>query len=221
MTDREHWARAQRLADLQPGMIGFGPIHGLVGAGVGIGQALLGEGFKVGGLDIRHVRIVVEAQTWAAETTNGPIAVEAMPSGARRILLTRANSWTDEWAWVQLPEDYWNQSRDAAYLANAMVGTPYSPLSYGALAAWHWGVHTPHLEGWINRRKAGKPLLLPSGRQATAGLPREAICSVLADQAWSLTGKKIIQGAAPQVVTPGALAGRLLKLDGAVWSFPS
>jgi hypothetical protein len=53
-----------------------------------------------------------------------------------------------------------------------------------------------------------------------AKLPCEAICSVLADQAWSLTGKKIMEGVAHQCVTPGALARRLLEMDGTHWIWP-
>lgn len=53
--------RIQSLADLRPGDIMFGPIGGAVGVGVGLGQMILGEGWSVGPLKIRHVGIVVEA----------------------------------------------------------------------------------------------------------------------------------------------------------------
>jgi hypothetical protein len=49
------------LADLKPGDIMFGPIGGLVGLGVGLGQLALGEAFRMGRLSVRHVGIVVEA----------------------------------------------------------------------------------------------------------------------------------------------------------------
>jgi len=45
---------------------------------------------------------------------------------------------------------------------------------------------------------------------------------VLADQAWSLTGKKIMRGVAHQCVTPGALARTLLtETPGVQWFWPS
>jgi len=212
------------LSDLTPGMIGFGPIRGSAGLLVSAGQLLLGEGFRVGDLDIRHVFVVVrggEGPAW-------PQVVEAEPGGAQlrsiadgRLLVDVDNRWTDQYAYVRLPEDYPGQATDAAAIARAMIGTPYSFASYAALAAWRMGMKTPRLEAWINRRKGTSPILAnrPS-HVGSAGLPREAICSVLADQAWSLTGKKIMEGVAHQCVTPGALAGRLLAMDGAHWMWP-
>lgn len=224
--------RSESPADLRPGDIGFGPIKGGAGLLVNAGQLLLGEGFHVGELDIRHVFVVVSAREMARGDHEGapsigygPECVEAMPSGARRALAN--NRWTGEYAYVRLPEDYPGQADDAAAIARAMIGTPYSFASYAALALWRFGVKTPRLEKWIDRRKWPMPekdhsLLLSIRGWAMSGqaLPAEAICSVLADQAWSLTGKKIMHGVAHQCVTPGALAGRLLGFEGAVWSIP-
>jgi hypothetical protein len=182
----------------------------------------------VGDLDIRHVFVVVrggEGPAW-------PQVVEAEPGGAQlrsiadgRLLVDVDNRWTDQYAYVRLPEDYPGQAGDAAAIARAMAGTPYSFASYAALAAWRMGMKTPKLEAWINRRRPWRDVHLPSGARTGGassgmGLPREAICSVLADQAWSLTGKKIMEGVAHQCVTPGALAGRLLAMDGAHWMWP-
>jgi hypothetical protein len=206
------------LADLRPGDIGFGPIKGGAGLLVNAGQLLLGEGFRVGALDIRHVFVVVRSDPRAIGI------VEAMPSGARSNIVG-PDRWTSDYAYVRLPEDYAGQADDAAAIARAMVGTPYSFASYAALALWRVGVKTPRLEAWIGRRKAGRstiPGLSTHGFEIgpTRGLPCEAICSVLADQAWSLTGKKIMQGVAHQCVTPGALAGRLLTMTGTQWFWP-
>jgi hypothetical protein len=87
---------------------------------------------RSGPLKIEHVFVV----------TDGPpqpdiYAVEAMPSGARQALIN--DRWTPEYAYVMLPEDYPGQGEDAAAIARAMIGTPYSFASYAALAAWHWG----------------------------------------------------------------------------------
>lgn len=49
------------LEDVRPGDIMFGPIGGLVGLGVGLGQLALRDAFRIGRLSVRHVGIVVEA----------------------------------------------------------------------------------------------------------------------------------------------------------------
>lgn len=214
------------LADLRPGDIGFGPISGAAGALVSIGQLALGEGFHVGPLDIRHVFIVTEVNGARADV------VEAMPSGARsRTIGSVANPvidvdarWDNRFAYVRLPEDYPGQAEDAAAIARAMIGTPYSFASYAALAAWRMGWKTPRLERWINRRRPDAPVPgLTGNRPMTSeyrSLPCEAICSVLVDQAWSLAGKKVMEGVAHQCVTPGALAARLLSMPGTRWIWP-
>jgi hypothetical protein len=216
------------IADLRPGMLGFGKIDGAARWPVWAGQMLLGEGFAVGDLKIEHVFVVTEVY--------GPHdfqIVEAMPNGARSMNVGM-DRWTPEYAYVQLPEDYPGQGEDAAAIARAMIGTPYSFLSYPALAAWHWGlahgkelpdgtIEPSRLEAWIDRRK---PLAWPiSGLSdrcaASIRLPREAICSVLADQAWALTGKQVMPRGTPhQCVTPGALGAALLEMDGARWLWP-
>lgn len=213
------------LADLRPGDIGFGPIKGGAGLLVGFGQAMLLEGFRVGRLSIRHVFVVTQAQerTEDRETGTGriygPECVEAMPSGARRALIR--DRWTPDYAYVRLPEDYPGQAEDVAAIARAMIGTPYSFASYAALAAWRLGWKTPRLEAWIDRRREAIKLDNPSiGSPSWYRLPCEAICSVLADQAWSLTGKKIMHGVPHQCVTPGALAGRLLTMPDTTWMWP-
>ncbi len=152
-----------------------------------------------------------------------------MPRGAREVEIS--DRWTPEYAYARLPDDYPGQASDAAAIARAMIGTPYSFASYAALAAWRLGWKTPRLEAWINRRKPmemipelyiRRPIddgaALMFGRQ----LPAEAICSVLADQAWALTGKQVMPVGTPhQCVTPGALAGHLLNgMPGVEWLWP-
>lgn len=209
------------LADLRPGDIMFGPIGGAVGLGVGLGQLALGEGFHVGKLSIRHVGIVVQRSglnVW-------PRLVQAMPHGAEEIEMTAARHWTPRHAYVRLPEDYPGQAEDAAAIARLMVAehVAYSFTSYAALVAWRWGLKADRLGKWIERRRpyAG-PAQLPSGAimSSTGGLPVEAICSVLVDQAWSLAGKRVMVGVAHQAVTPGAMAGQLWKRPGAIWGGP-
>lgn len=231
--------RIESLADLRPGDLHFGPIGGAVGIGVGIGQAMLGEGWNVGPLKIRHVGIVVEAGSPgeipedAYTYVSGPVRdvdreyraprmVQAMPRGAEEIPMTPEKHWTEHCAYVRLTEDYEGQAERAAKIARLMVSenVAYSFASYAALAAWKWGLEVDWLERWINRR--GEPVPVP-GDTGSLGvrLPLEAICSVLADQAWTLAGKSVMIGTPKQCVTPGRLAGRLLfETAGAQWSFP-
>ncbi len=213
------------IADLRSGDLGFGPIKGGAGLLVGLGQAMLLEGFRVGTLSIRHVFVVTDKgmarPVWPVETEPYPavLAVEAMPKGARQIGIE--DRWTSDYAYVRLPEDYPGQAEDAAAIARAMIGTPYSFASYAALAAWRLGWKTPRLEKWIDRRhEKGWMLNDREPYSHEVHLPCEAICSVLADQAWSLTGKKIMHGVAHQCVTPGALAARLVAMPGATWMWP-
>jgi hypothetical protein len=150
-----------------------------------------------------------------------PRLVEAMPSGARLVEMRHDTHWTRKHAYVRLPQDHPGQADGAAAIARAMVGTPYSFASYAALAVWRFGIRPRRLEAWINWRR-GAQITLPSGRPLLAPLPVEAICSVLVDQAWTLAGKQVMpHGTRPQVVTPGALAGQLLRLPDTRWGFPS
>ncbi len=201
------------ISDLRPGDLGFGPVGGWFQAPDVIGQFILGEGFAVGDVQVGHVFVVT-----------GPVtAVEAMPGGAVEVAIPER--WTSRFAYVRLPEDYPGQAEDAAIIARAMIGTPYSFASYAALAAWRFGVKAKWLERWIDRRERGVPV--PSEApdavddMKTVMLPAEAICSVLADQAWALTGKQVMPAGTPhQCVTPGALAKALLEMDGAKWMWP-
>jgi hypothetical protein len=157
-----------------------------------------------------------------------PRMVQAMPSGANEIDLKLDRHWTPRCAFARIPEDYPGQAEDAAAIARAMIGIPYSWASYAALSAYRLGYKAPRLTGWIGRRQPMREIpglyanravgteRLDFGRQ----LPVEAICSVLADQAWSLAGKRVMVGTAPQAVTPSQLGQRLLfGMEGVVWGF--
>lgn len=248
------------LQDLRPGDIMFGPIGGLVGLGVGLGQLALGEGFRMGKLSIRHVGIVVEASARYEGMTlydadqgrylpigdapgplrtqeeaermgyvvyphgviTAPRLVQAMPGGAEEIELREDTHWTERHAYARLTEDWPGQAEDAAAVARLMVteGVAYSFASYAALAARRWGVKTLRLDRWIGRRREPVAVQLSHGMNPLPALPCEAICSVLADQAWSLAGKRVVEGTAPQVVTPGMMAGQLARRPGVMWMGP-
>lgn len=168
------------------------------------GQLLMGEQFRIGKFVAGHAGVVVPPAVVGGQLR----LVEAMPHGAR-IRNLQASDWCPQQAYFRLPDDYPGQHLDAAAVAMAMVDTPYSIASYAYLAAWRFHFRTKELEARINRRRPGTAFILPSGRWTTDNLPYEAICSVLADQAWTLTGKKVVDQTAPQVVTPGMLTQQL------------
>jgi len=233
-----------RPGDIMFGPIG-GIVPGLFP--VGAGQALLGEVFRSGVMSSRHVGVVVEAAERRGESPaeaasmivpdlqwvttrddrlimKGPRLVQAMPHGAEEIELTEAAHWTDRHAYVRIPEDYPGQGSDAAAIARLFVSerVPYSFLSYAALIAWKWGWKAERLERWIDRRRPTvapfpRPPFALAGKTVGAQLPCEAICSVLADQAWSLAGKRVMEGVPHQAVTPGAMAARLFAMQGIEW----
>lgn len=215
------------LADLRPGDLMFGPIGGIVPGffPVGVGQALLGETFWIGSLKPRHVGVVVDGYDSNPDIV-APRLVQAMPRGAEEISLFDSTHWTERYAYVRLTEDYPGQAEDAAAIARLFVTEkiPYSFLSYAALAAWKYGLKADRLECWINRRRQPISATMPRSRTPFISeglrLPAEAICSVLADQAWSLAGKRVMVGVAHQAVTPGAMANQLMRRPGTRWIIP-
>lgn len=216
--------RIGSLADLTPGMIGFTNIGGFIPGlfPVKAGQLAIGESARIGRRSFDHVLICVEAGGWGMTyvedlgTWVEPRAVQAMPRGAEEIELTPEKHWNTSTTWFRLPEDYPGQAEDAAAIARLFVSekVPYSFLSYLALAAWSRGLKAERLARWVARKRTYVgPQALPSGSimSSTGQIPMEAICSVLADQSWTLTGKTVMRGTRPQIVTPGALGARLIN----------
>lgn len=237
-------APIEGLYDVRPGDLCFTRIGGFVPGVVPVGAGMLaiGERVRIGPLRFDHVIVVTRAarRLSAADAPFGrplladpvgnlylpPIGVQAMPRGAERVALgpRHWNEWT---AYARLAEDYPGQAGDAARIAETMADAriPYSFGSYAMLAAWRWGIKATWLERRIDRRLPAKRIALPSGHHETypmLELPAEAICSVLADQAWSLAGRRVIEGVAPQAVTPGKLGMSLLARRGRVtWGGPA
>lgn len=208
--------RIESLDDLRPGDLMLTSMSGAPArALVYGGQLLLGEYVRLGKFVVGHAGIVTEArrdieigtekspQTWPMHYAK---LVQAMPRGAEEIELRADTHWNEHTLFARLPEDAdaCFQAEQAAEHARDMIGTPYSFASYAALAAWRFGVKTPRLERWIDRRDE-------------LGYPREAICSVLVDQAWTLAGKRVCSGVAKQAVTPGQLTLQLLATPGVIW----
>jgi hypothetical protein len=209
------------LYDVRPGDLFIGNISGAVGVGVALGEILIGDGFRIGQLSVRHIGIVTEAGDRDSTPPRPPRMAQAMPGGAEIITLKPEQHWTPKSAFVRLPEDYPGQALDAAAVAMAMVGAgvAYSPLSYAAIGlAWR-GIDPPSLMHWIDRRRPGSEgIALPSGRRTALGLPVEDICSVLFDQAWTIGGGKQVmpEGTPAQLVTPGGLARQWFRAPGTV-----
>lgn len=196
----------ESLDDLQAGDVMIcGQSTAPAKATVYLGQLLLGQQFRIGRFVAGHAAIVVP----------GGKLVEAMPGGAR-IRDIRESDWNEGHAFFRLPEDYPRQALDAAAVAVAMVGIKYSIASYAYLAAYIDGFQPEWLEHRIDRRRVHSRITMPSGRLSTDDLPIEAICSVLVDQAWTLTGYELIKGTAPQVVVPGYLTQALWNRPGVI-----
>lgn len=166
-----------------------------------LGHLLIAEHFRIGKFVAGHAGII----------TPGRKVVEAMPSGARERDL-RASDWSPQHMYFRLPEDYPGQHLYAASMARAMIGTPYSFMSYVYLAAYRFGFKSKWLARRIDRRHAVRLEYAPLTSlysDSKVMVPVEAICSVLAEQAWTLTGKTVVRGTRPQVVTPGMLTKHL------------
>lgn len=216
----------QAFGDLREGDIGFGPLAGGWGKLGMWGEVIVDGGFHVGDLEVGHVFVVTRSGAL-------PQIVEAMPNGAREVPIGHER-WTSRYAYVRIPEDYPGQRLDAAAIARAMIGTPYSPLSYLALAAWRLDMlkgtaaEPSKLEAWIDRRHDPEPIFTTPVRATgyqdrfMVALPMEAICSVLADQSWALAGKQVMPKDTPhQCVTPSGLGAALLTMPGAQWAWPA
>lgn len=212
------------LADVRPGDICLTTMGGIIPGWlpVRIGQWLCKQTFRIGPFTADHVLVCVEAQSTEHAIMREGVAtvlgraVQAMPRGAEEIALTPAKHWGARAVWFRLAEDYPGQAQDAAAIARLFVTekVPYSFLSYPAIAAWSRGLKVEWLERWIGRRRGPIPFdgagtHRDNGTDGFVALPQEAICSVLADQAWTLAGKHIMQVTAHQAVTPGALGMRL------------
>lgn len=216
------------LDDVRPGDLCFTRIGGLVPGvfPVAAGMLALGERVRIGRVRFDHVIVVTESG--AERGSPWPLGVQAMPSGAEEICLTPARHWNAWTVYARPPEDWPGQAADAAAIARLMAEArvPYSFGSYAMLAAWRYGLEAEWLARRIDRRGAvvklprwsNGPDQLPPGRTRGGRLPREAICSVLADQAWTLAGKQVMpHGTRPQIVTPGGLGMRLWRDPRVVW----
>lgn len=176
------------LRDVRPGDIIFGPIHGGVGAGIGLAQLTLaaaepGRIWRQGWHEwwrVRHVLVITESGA-------NPRAVQAMPHGAEEIELTASRFWTPEYVFVRPAWMGEVQGPVVAARARRYIGTPYNFATYAAIPAHRAHIPVPHLDRYIASRKS-------------------MMCSQLADQCLSDAGWHVFDdGRLPQDVTPSEL----------------
>jgi len=212
--------RIDSLADVRPGDLMFAgmnsaPTRALVYAG----QFINGEYVRVGQFVVGHVAVA-----GPRDAQDVPTIIEAMPSGARERPMLLSD-WSPRTAFARLPEDYPGQADDAAAIARLFVTerVPYSFASYFLIALSRAGIRSERLHRRVDARRP------PLGHQRrdeifghrgigeTLALPQEAICSVQAEQSWTLTGAEVVRGTRPQVVMPGMLARQLMHREGVIW----
>lgn len=196
------------VADLRTGDIGFSSIRGRVGAGVLAGQTSIDLAALLRGRGVENAGWITHAFIVSQSDYESAAIVEAMPSGARRVVLTDRDRIGPGYAYVRLPDEIgrigWRTS--TGLWAEDMVGTPYGFAQYAALAALTLaGGDAANARGWlaryVNRRD-------PVTRQ-----PCQVICSQLVDEALRAGSVQLFNdGRPPQYVTPGALFWRAARL---------
>jgi hypothetical protein len=130
-------AEINGIQDLQPGDIGFGPIHGNVGIAIRAALAIAD-----GGAPYQHVYQIT------GRLDSGVVkAVEAMPGGAREVVIN--GRWTKDYCYVRPNYDSVDQAKAVARTALDLIGTPYSYLDYLALFAHHAHLPVPHVDAYI------------------------------------------------------------------------
>src|SRR5690606_6666249 len=196
--DRESRVRSPltTVADLQVGEIGLSSIKGLVGTCVLTGQAAIDVAALLRGRRAENAGWLTHSYIVTKAEPDGRVRiVEAMPQGARSVVLVNKDRLTSGFVWVRLPDDAgppgWQSM--AATAATQMVGTPYGWGQYLALAAMTLTGARP--TGWLAR--------FVGLRHPTTGLPVQVICSQLVDEALRLAGVHVFtDGRPPQYVTP-------------------
>jgi hypothetical protein len=149
------------LADLRPGDLAFGPIHGAAGAFVGAAQLALAtvepgliwrqgpsEWFRK-----RHCGVITRAEGAGLEYFSGPSRpkmVQAMPGGAEEIELTPETHWTSEWTFIRPSYVHPEVGYAVADAARGYVGTPYDFATYAAIPPYRAGLRTARIKSIIS-----------------------------------------------------------------------
>jgi len=221
------------LTDLRPGDIGFGPISGIAGVSVRLGELLVApvDHWRTLGVwrRVAHCGTVTQAATpgWTPTIgplfntqtgmSHGPMFAQAEPGGYEEIELG-ADHWNADWLYVRpnyqtlstgpAARPGVSQADTVAMLARMMVAahTPYGFEDYAAIAGHRLGIHSRGLDDFIARVGAN-------------GLPLRAICSQGVDAQLTLSGgldgagHVFDDGRLSQDVTPSELYLQLLLLQ--------
>jgi hypothetical protein len=165
----------------KPGSYFLTQVPGRAGFWIGVGQALAGDASRYG-----HAGIVV---------SEAGDVVEAEPGGARIGNLSRYAGQplliSDAPVVLAGGDEAATRARVVAE-ARKLLGTPYSPLDYLALALLH--LHLP-LAAWVRKRVESSGHL---------------ICSALVDRAYRKAGLHLF--------TDGRLTGDVMPADLAAWA---
>jgi hypothetical protein len=170
-------------ADLRVGDLGFTSITGRVGAGVLAGQTSIDLAALLRGRRVENAGWLTHAYIVIAVGDGWAEVAEAMPAGARRVMLTGTDRTGPGHAYVRLPDDAgppgWQYA--AAHAAERMIGTPYGFAQYAALAALT-------LTGGDAADARGPLARYVNRRDPVTGLPVQVICSQYDDEALRLAG---------------------------------
>lgn len=156
----------------QPGDFGLTQIHGGAGRAIRIGQWLNGDGYH----DYEHAFVYL----------GDGLLAEAEPGGARVMPLSEYDDCTVAWStghFALKPEE----AGLICMAARSYVGTPYSFLDYGTIAAHRLRIWAPHLRAYV----------------ASTG---HMICSQLVARCYYDAGRELFRGWTGDV-TPGDLYG--------------
>lgn len=186
------------IGDLRPGDIGFALHVRPKSADLLIlaGQLALGQpGYP------HHVFVVTEAQDTKGHIVpfHGPMAVEAMPNGAREVDID--GRWGADYVYLRpaYTEKFGGTfGIDVAQAAQRYIDVPYSFADYAAIAGLHFGIRNGLVRQYVKSS-------------------RHMICSQLADQALCDAGFHVFNdNRLSQDVTPAALFAGLKAMPGTI-----
>lgn len=173
------------MSDYKPGSFFLVSVQGLAGFGIGLGQALAGAPSRY-----EHAGMIIGADGSTVEARPGGAVIGNVAAYEGRALLV-SDGPVQQWAHGWNAADVESLRGRIVYEAHDLVGVPYSPLDYVALALLH--LHLP--SKWIRQR------VQSSGH---------VICSQLVDLCYQRAGVHLF--------SDGRLPGDVMPSDLAAWA---